>query len=1514
MRFTTGISNLNSASINTANFFVDLNKDGDFNDAGENIGSTWWQRIGSIDYWYRDYDPRNLASGVYDTKVTAIDSNGISQEAFNTLTITPWNTSGMDSIDSDYYWGNSNNSNVSNTIVQGSTGIRFTSAIYDPANTVGNVGFTSYTFHIDTNRDGDFLDSGETINANYNTYSSGYNYFYYDYNPASLGSGAYNTKFTITDKTGLTQETTDTFRITPWNIAGMDSIDSDYYWGNSNNSNVSNTITQGTTGIRLTAAIYDPANTVGNTGFTSYTFQIDTNRDGDFLDSGEIVNAVYYTSSGGYNYFYYDYNPASLGSGAYNTKFTITDKTGLSQEAYDVLTIGSTPVVQTWTALGLDSIDSDKIYGGTDSNTTNTILQGIQFINLAAGVDNSGLAKLSYKFEIDSNNDGDYLDAGETIITQTTNSSNGTNAIYDVSGLSAGTYNTRVSITDTNNLSSIQTNSFAITAPTIIGLDSIDSDKIYGGNDSNTTNTINQGTQFINLAAGIDNTGLAKLTYKFEIDANRDGDFLDAGETIITQTTNSNVGTNAIYDVSGLSAGTYNTKVTITDSNTLSSIQTSSFTITAPTVVGMDAIDNDKSFGGSDSHSTNTISLNTNGVYMTAGVNNPGGTNLKYTFAVDLNKDGDFLDAGEIIGTISSTGSSNSMWLNTFSLASGSYNTQVSVVDLNNIAIGTSTSSFTVSPKASWDLKGLDAIDSDGSFQGTDSNATNTINQSTNYINLTAGVENVDRQALNYTFYVDTNRDGDFVDSGETIGTILNSTATSAAMSYSPQLLSPGTYSTKVVVKDANNLTRESIDTFTVQANNFNITGLDSSDADLIYGGTDTNPTNIIGQGSRSTVMTAGIDNSSKQILSYQFQIDSNNDGIFENIGSTVKSTNTTGAYTTYDPVNLAAGTYNTKVILTDINGLQKTAFDTFTVSNGNIPWNIKEIDSVDSDAIYGGTDSNTTNTIGVGTQFVTMTAGVYNPYSQALVYTFQIDSNNDGVFETYRVSSSNTDSAYAIYDARNLAAGSYNTKVQIADAFGNNKQESFSSLVVSNGSSTSSAWSAMGLDSIDSDGVFGGTDSNSLNSIYQGVSSIRMSAGVENPYKLPLNYRFQADLDNNGSFEDIQTISSVNIYGAYIDLRTIDLNPGSYNTKVIVSDQNGTSYTVNNNFTVQAKPWSITGLDSIDSDGIFGGTDSNSINTTVTGTSQITMAVGVTNAQNSLLNYKFQIDSDRNGVFEDIISASSTVSSGVSANYSTLNLGDGIYNTKAIVTDNLGTTSYITDSFTLTTPSITTSSSSENLIGTAGNNTYIFLNSFGQDRIVDNGGLDTLDLSSLTANSTIDLRSSLSASEVINGTNTINWAGNAIENIISGSGDDLVVGNDSDNILSTGAGNDTLTGGLGNDILLGGADNDIYQNFLGNFGTDIINDASGSNDTLDLQTSSFSDVASWLGLDTNSDGNVDQLMINFNNGSSIAINKYFDNSNTDPHLAIDGSGHIENILFGDHAPLHLLDVQALIV
>jgi hypothetical protein len=54
--------------------------------------------------------------------------------------------------------------------------------------------------------------------------------------------------------------------------------------------------------------------------------------------------------------------------------------------------------------------------------------------------------------------------------------------------------------------------------------------------------------------------------------------------------------------------------------------------------------------------------------------------------------------------------------------------------------------------------------------------------------------------------------------------------------------------------------------------------------------------------------------------------------------------------------------------------------------------------------------------------------------------------------------------------------------------------------------------------------------------------------------------------------------------------------------------------------------------------------------------------------------------------------------------------------------------------------------------------------------------------------------------------------------------------------------------------------------------------------------------------------------MINFNNGSSIAINKYFDNSNTDPHLAIDGSGHIENILFGDHAPLHLLDVQALIV
>lgn len=47
------------------------------------------------------------------------------------------------------------------------------------------------------------------------------------------------------------------------------------------------------------------------------------------------------------------------------------------------------------------------------------------------------------------------------------------------------------------------------------------------------------------------------------------------------------------------------------------------------------------------------------------------------------------------------------------------------------------------------------------------------------------------------------------------------------------------------------------------------------------------------------------------------------------------------------------------------------------------------------------------------------------------------------------------------------------------------------------------------------------------------------------------------------------------------------------------------------------------------------------------------------------------------------------------------------------------------------------------------------------------------------------------------------------VENVISGSGNDSITGNNADNALDAGAGNDTVSGGGGNDHLTGGPGND---------------------------------------------------------------------------------------------------------
>ncbi|MCR8726834.1 M10 family metallopeptidase, partial [Frigidibacter sp. ROC022] len=83
---------------------------------------------------------------------------------------------------------------------------------------------------------------------------------------------------------------------------------------------------------------------------------------------------------------------------------------------------------------------------------------------------------------------------------------------------------------------------------------------------------------------------------------------------------------------------------------------------------------------------------------------------------------------------------------------------------------------------------------------------------------------------------------------------------------------------------------------------------------------------------------------------------------------------------------------------------------------------------------------------------------------------------------------------------------------------------------------------------------------------------------------------------------------------------------------------------------------------------------------------------------------------------------------------------------------------------------------------------------------VLDTGGIDTIDLSSVTQAQYLDLRS-----EAVS--NVAGYVGNmviardtVIENAIGGSGNDEIIGNASDNMIAGGAGNDTLEGGDGTD------------------------------------------------------------------------------------------------------------------
>jgi serralysin len=110
-----------------------------------------------------------------------------------------------------------------------------------------------------------------------------------------------------------------------------------------------------------------------------------------------------------------------------------------------------------------------------------------------------------------------------------------------------------------------------------------------------------------------------------------------------------------------------------------------------------------------------------------------------------------------------------------------------------------------------------------------------------------------------------------------------------------------------------------------------------------------------------------------------------------------------------------------------------------------------------------------------------------------------------------------------------------------------------------------------------------------------------------------------------------------------------------------------------------------------------------------------------------------------------------------------------------------------------------------------ADDHTYEFSSS-GGIFIIDGGGVDTITAYDTPYDATIDLRPGAHShlgtkSNYISGANQLTIShGSDIENVVTGSGDDIVIGTGIDNLIVTGSGTDTIFAGGGADTIKSGS------------------------------------------------------------------------------------------------------------
>jgi Ca2+-binding RTX toxin-like protein len=124
---------------------------------------------------------------------------------------------------------------------------------------------------------------------------------------------------------------------------------------------------------------------------------------------------------------------------------------------------------------------------------------------------------------------------------------------------------------------------------------------------------------------------------------------------------------------------------------------------------------------------------------------------------------------------------------------------------------------------------------------------------------------------------------------------------------------------------------------------------------------------------------------------------------------------------------------------------------------------------------------------------------------------------------------------------------------------------------------------------------------------------------------------------------------------------------------------------------------------------------------------------------------------------------------------------------------------------------SINAGQGDDNITAGTGDDTISIGDDFGNDNIdagedVGNGDVDVLDGSALTDDVTVTLTGD-EVGTISDGTDTLNFAN--VEEIVTGSGDDIIVGGSGNDSVSTGAGDDTISGGEGADTFDAGDGDD---------------------------------------------------------------------------------------------------------